>query len=64
MFHAIPHAGNVNLVRTLERLRAAGVVLCDIQLITDHTRRLGGCEIPADEYQRRLGAALATPSEL
>lgn len=59
MFHAVPHAGNANLVATLERLHAAGVELCDIQLISDHTRRLGAREIPAEEFERRLSAALA-----
>ncbi|MEA2124634.1 MAG: leucyl/phenylalanyl-tRNA---protein transferase [Solirubrobacteraceae bacterium] len=58
MFHAVPHAGNVNLVRTLERLQRAGVELCDIQLSSDHTRRLGAREIPAAEFERRLSAAL------
>lgn len=58
MFHAVPHAGNVNLVATLERLRDAGVTLVDIQLISDHTRRLGAVEIPAADFERRLSAAL------
>ena len=58
MFHTTPHADNVNLVRTLERLAAAGVVLCDIQLATPHTLRLGAVEIPASEYERRLRDAL------
>jgi leucyl/phenylalanyl-tRNA--protein transferase len=60
MFHAMPDAGNVNLVRTLERLAAEGFELCDIQLITDHTRRLGAVEIPADEFEARLVRALRT----
>ncbi len=58
MFHTVPHAGNVNLVRTLERLRNAGVTLCDIQIISDHTRRLGAFEIAAGEFDRRLSDAL------
>jgi leucyl/phenylalanyl-tRNA--protein transferase len=58
MFHAVPHAGNVNLFRTLTRLAAAGVQLCDIQLPTPHTLRLGAVEIPAAEFERRLEAAL------
>ena len=58
MFHAVPHAGNVNLVRTLERLVAAGAELCDIQLISDHTRRLGAVEIPARDFEARLRRAL------
>jgi leucyl/phenylalanyl-tRNA---protein transferase len=59
MFHTAPHAGNVNLVRTLERLAAAGVELCDIQIASDHTRRLGAQEIPAREFEARLRRALA-----
>jgi leucyl/phenylalanyl-tRNA--protein transferase len=59
MFHTRSHAGNVNLVRTLERLAGAGIELCDIQLSTPHTLRLGALEIPAEEYERRLAAALA-----
>lgn len=58
MFHTAPHAGNVNLVRTLERLATSGVTLCDIQLISDHTRRLGAVEIPAAAFERRLRTAL------
>jgi leucyl/phenylalanyl-tRNA--protein transferase len=60
MFHLVPHAGNVNLVRTLERLAAAGVELCDIQIASEHTRRLGAIEIPALEFERRLRQALRT----
>ncbi len=58
MFHTIPHAGNVGLMRTLESLAADGVELCDIQLPTPHTLRLGAEEIPAVEYLRRLERAL------
>jgi leucyl/phenylalanyl-tRNA--protein transferase len=58
MFHLRSDAGNVNLVRTLEWLARAGIELCDIQLSTPHTLRLGAVEIPADEYERRLEAAL------
>lgn len=58
MFHRRPHAGNVGLVRTLEGLVTAGVELCDIQIPTAHTLRLGAVEIPAGEYRRRLRRAL------
>jgi leucyl/phenylalanyl-tRNA---protein transferase len=58
MFHVVPDAGNVNLVRTLERLARVGVELCDIQIASDHTRRLGAVEISADEFERRLRRAL------
>jgi leucyl/phenylalanyl-tRNA--protein transferase len=58
MFHRVPHAGNVALVRTLELLAERGTTLCDIQLITDHTRRLGAVEIPREQYEERLREAL------
>lgn len=58
MFHALPDAGNVCLVRTLEGLASAGIELCDIQLTTDHTTRLGAREISAEEYDERLASAL------
>ncbi len=58
MFHEAPHAGNVGLVRTLEGLAARGFELCDIQLPTPHTLRLGAECIPAGEYLRRLELAL------
>ena len=59
MFHTVPDAGNANLVLTLERLARAGITLLDIQLISDHTRRVGAVEISAAEFERRLSAALA-----
>ncbi len=58
MFHTVPHAGNVNLFMTIERLRNLGITLIDIQLISDHTRRLGAVEIPAADFERRLSVAL------
>ena len=61
MFHRVPHAGNVLLVRTLEALAAGGCELCDVQLSTPHTLRLGAREIPRAEYEARLRAALAPP---
>jgi leucyl/phenylalanyl-tRNA--protein transferase len=59
MFHVVPHAGNVLLVRTLEHLAAAGFELCDIQTPTDHTQRLGAVQLRREEFERRLRAALA-----
>jgi leucyl/phenylalanyl-tRNA--protein transferase len=58
MFHVVPHAGNVLLVRTLEHLAAAGFELCDIQTPTDHTHRLGAVQLRRDEFDRRLRDAL------
>ena len=58
MYHDAPHAGNFGLVRTLEGLAAQGIELCDIQLPTPHTLRLGAECIPEREYRRRLDRAL------
>jgi leucyl/phenylalanyl-tRNA---protein transferase len=58
MFHTVPHAGNVLLVRTLESLAAGGYELCDIQTPTDHTLRLGAVQLPRAEFERRLATAL------
>jgi leucyl/phenylalanyl-tRNA---protein transferase len=58
MFHTVPHAGNVLLLRTLEALAASGCELCDIQTPTDHTMRLGAVQLPRAEFERRLAAAL------
>ena len=59
MFHTVPHAGNVLLLRTLEHLAASGFTLADIQTPTDHTLRLGAVQLPRAEFERRLAQALA-----
>ncbi len=57
-----PSAGNALLSRTLDLLAERGATLCDIQLPTDHTLRLG-CElIPHADYVARLHSALAPPT--
>jgi len=60
MFHRVPHAGNVLLARTLDDLAANGFVLCDIQLPTEHTTRLGARLVPRAAYEARLREALAS----
>jgi leucyl/phenylalanyl-tRNA--protein transferase len=59
MFHRIPHAGNVLLMRTLDDLAQRGFALCDIQLPTEHTRRLGARLVARADYEARLRAALS-----
>ena len=53
-----PGAGNALLVATLDHLAACGFTLCDIQMPTPHTLRLGAQLIDRGEYERRLAAAL------
>lgn len=52
------HAGNALLVRTLDHLAESGIALCDIQMPTPHTLRLGAELVPRRRYERRLAAAL------
>jgi leucyl/phenylalanyl-tRNA--protein transferase len=46
----------------VERLRARGFQLFDIQYTTEHTKRLGAVEIPRAEYLARLRLALEAPA--
>jgi len=57
-----PHAGNALLSRTLDDLAARGVELCDIQLPTEHTLRLGARLIPRADYESRLRASISPGS--
>ena len=56
MFHCVPDAGNVLLARTLDELASHGFVLCDIQLPTEHTTRMGARLVAREEYEARLRA--------
>jgi leucyl/phenylalanyl-tRNA--protein transferase len=48
----------VALVALVERLRARGFALLDVQYLTPHLARFGAVAIPRREYERRLAAAL------
>lgn len=58
MFHRAPDAGSAALVAAAGLLAAAGFVLWDIQMTSEHTRRFGAEEISPAEYGRRLERAL------
>jgi leucyl/phenylalanyl-tRNA--protein transferase len=61
MFHRRPDGSKVALVGLVERLRAAGSTLLDVQWTTPHLASLGAIDIPRDEYLGRLAVALAQP---
>ncbi len=63
MFHTETDASKVALVTLVERLRANGFALLDIQWVTPHLERFGAVEITRAEYLIRLGDALAQGSE-
>lgn len=58
MFHRATDASKVALVALVERLRAGGFGLLDVQWLTPHLATLGAIAVPQDEYLARLAAAL------
>lgn len=58
MFHRVNDASKIALIALANRLRERNFVLWDIQLLTDHTERMGAIEISRDDYLERLQTAL------
>ena len=58
MFHRATNASKMALAHLVDRLNAGGFVLLDTQFATDHLASLGGIEIPREDYEQRLAAAL------
>ncbi|MCH8242278.1 MAG: leucyl/phenylalanyl-tRNA--protein transferase [Planctomycetes bacterium] len=58
MFHRVADASKAALVHLVRRMRDRGLVLLDVQFMTDHLRRLGAREIPRSDYERRLHDAV------
>ncbi len=58
MFSRTTDASKVALVHLVARLRLGGYQLLDVQFLTDHLKRFGAIEIPADDYLERLNLAL------
>jgi leucyl/phenylalanyl-tRNA--protein transferase len=62
MFTRSRDASKVCLVEVVRRLRESGFALFDIQLLSDHTARMGAIEIPRSSYMSRLHAAIKLPA--
>ena len=60
MFHRQRDASKVALVHLLRHLQARGFSLVDIQVLTEHTARMGAGEIPRAEFLDRLPDAMAS----
>ena len=58
MFHYVRDASKVALVGLVERLRERKFDLLDTQAVTQHLKRFGAIEVPADRYLERLHAAI------
>jgi leucyl/phenylalanyl-tRNA---protein transferase len=61
MFSRRTDASKVALVGLVDRLRAGGASLLDVQWVTPHLASLGAVEVPRADYLRRLAAAVAQP---
>lgn len=58
MFSVRPNASKVALYYLVQRLRARGFMLLDVQFLTPHLQRLGAIEVPQSQYQELLRQAL------
>ena len=58
MFSRESDASKVALAWLVQHLRERGYQLFDVQMVTQHTARLGAIEISREEYLRRLRGAL------
>ncbi len=58
MFHRRTDCSKIAMAHLLRRLEAGGYQLLDTQFVTDHLKTFGGIEIPREDYEMRLSAAL------
>jgi leucyl/phenylalanyl-tRNA--protein transferase len=61
MFHRVRDASKVALWVLVDRLRAGGGVLLDVQWCTPHLASLGAIEVSREAYGRLLADAIARP---
>ena len=59
MFHRANDASKVALAALVDRLRANGFILLDMQWLTPHLAQFGGTEISRRQYMHLLGRAVA-----
>jgi leucyl/phenylalanyl-tRNA---protein transferase len=58
MFHRVTDASKVALVALVDRMRARGFTLLDVQWVTEHLKQFGAIEVPRGHYLRLLEEAL------
>ena len=63
MFHLRTGASKAAFAAVVDRLRARGFTLFDVQVMSPHLATLGCIEIPRDEYLRFVSAAVLQPRE-
>lgn len=59
MFHTATDASKVALVALVDRMRASGAALLDVQWTTEHLRSLGAIDVPRERYLELLDDAIA-----
>jgi leucyl/phenylalanyl-tRNA--protein transferase len=58
MFHRVTDASKIALVALVDRLKARGFALLDVQWVTPHLEQFGAVEVPREAYLQRLEDAL------
>jgi leucyl/phenylalanyl-tRNA--protein transferase len=61
MFSRRTDASKICLVHLVERLKHKGFVLLDTQFTTEHLKTFGAIDVPKDEYEHILSAAMGSP---
>lgn len=64
MFSRVTDASKIALVHLVARLRAGGFTLLDAQFHNDHLEQFGLFELPREEFEEMLAAALSQPADL
>ncbi len=63
MFSRATDSSKIALVYLVEHLKKQGLVLLDIQFMTEHLRRFGAIEIPEAVYKQLLARALRVDTQ-
>ncbi|MCP5098411.1 MAG: leucyl/phenylalanyl-tRNA--protein transferase [Chloroflexi bacterium] len=63
MFSHITDGSKVALAHLVTQMRQQGLMLLDIQFMTDHLMRFGAIEVSSQAYKRLLAAALQAPAQ-
>lgn len=61
MFSRRTDASKICLVHLVERLQDKGFTLLDTQFTTEHLKTFGAIDVPKDEYEHMLSAAMDSP---
>jgi leucyl/phenylalanyl-tRNA--protein transferase len=61
MFSRRTDASKICLVHLVDHLRSSGFTLLDTQFTTEHLKTFGAIDVPKDEYEHLLAAAMDSP---